>query len=365
VPERAIRGRLSPGFRNAITDVPLIRVGHAHRTVAGFLTGTTVVLPPPTGFLSAVDVRGGGPATQDTAALDPRHGGSLAHAVVLTGGSAYGLAAAAGVLEWLTADGRGLRLEPESPGIVIPLVPTAALFDLGRGGDVGARPDAAFGLEAVRNAASSPEHAPLVQGNVGAGTGAVTAEMKGGIGSASTVLSEGVVVGALAAVNAHGSVLDAATGLPLALRAGAEGEFEVQLPDAAEHAAAKAFLAEPGRPPAALNLPNTVIGVVATNAPLDAAQTYRLAVVAHSGLASAVSPVHGPTDGDTVFALAQDGRRDVARIGDQLFVELLDATVTTFARAVVHGILQAQSVTTPFGHIASYRELYPRATAVR
>jgi putative pantetheine hydrolase len=350
-----------PGRRNAITDVPGVRVGHATRVGDGFLTGTTVVLLPPSGATAAVDVAGGGPATRDTAALDLRSGGANAHAVVLTGGSAYGLAAAGGVLEWLAADGRGAQPVGEAPEILLPLVPAAALFDLGRGGVFAARPDAAVGREAVRAAANSPAFAPVAQGCVGAGTGAVTAGMKGGIGTASTVLAGGTVVGALVAVNAHGSTLDPASGLPRAFHVGAEGEFPLTTPSGAEHAAAQHLLAESGRAPTGLELPNTVIGVLATDAPLDPAAVHRLAVAGQRGMARAVSPVHTRTDVDTIFALSVAGTG--AGAARDPVPAVLAAAEDAFARAIVHAVLRAVSVVTPFGRLVSYRELYPRACA--
>jgi putative pantetheine hydrolase len=320
-----------------ITDVSGLRVGHWQRVGDGWLTGTTVVLPDAPA-LAAVDVRGGGPATRDTVALRP--GGPRADALVLTGGSAHGLAAADGVQEWLAAR-----------GTAVPLVPAAAIYDLGRGGVRGHRPDAAAGRAAAETAGRS-----VAQGCVGAGTGAVTAELKGGIGTASVALDGGGVVGALAVVNAHGSTLDPATGLPLA--AGL-GDFGLRTPSAAEHAAAVRALQNPDRPLAGLALPNTVIGVVATDAPVDHAGLVRAAGAAQRGMARAIRPVHGPTDGDTVFALGTgaevaDPRRTAA---------IALAADLAFARAVVHAVLAATSVTTGFGHIASYRELYPSAMA--
>jgi putative pantetheine hydrolase len=346
-----------PGPHNAITDVPGVRVGHVTRIGDGFLTGTTVVLLPPAGAPAAVEVVGGGPATRDTSALDLRAGGAVAHAVVLTGGSAYGLSAAGGTLDWLAAHSRGAPAVSAAPDVLVPLVPAAALYDLGRGGAFTARPDAAFGRAAAQAAADSPPFAPVEQGCVGAGAGAVTAEMKGGIGSASSVLEGGTVVGALVAVNAHGSTLDQVTGLPLGLDSGADGEFPLAPPSAAEHAAAQRRLAEPTRRRTGLDLPNTVIGVVATDAPLEPATLRRVAAAGQRGMARAVSPVHGMTDGDTVFALSLPGPA-----ADPL-PAVLAAAEAAFARAMVHAVLQAESVVTPFGHLACYRELYPHATA--
>ncbi|MEV4437580.1 P1 family peptidase, partial [Streptomyces sp. NPDC049577] len=189
---------------DALTDVPGLRVGHARRG----LTGTTVVLTEPGGATAAVDVRGGGPGTRETDALDARNLVQRVEAVVLTGGSAFGLDAASGVAAWLEDAGRGFRVGPD-PAQVVPVVPAAALFDLGRGGDWRARPDAALGREAAEAAARTPSGAPVAQGNVGAGTGAVAGGLKGGIGTASTVLPSGITVAALAAVNAAGAVASA------------------------------------------------------------------------------------------------------------------------------------------------------------
>lgn len=196
---------------DALTDVAGLRVGHARLARAGALTGTTVVLAPEGGAVAAVDVRGGGPGTRETDALDPRNVVRRIDAVVLTGGSAFGLDAASGVAAWLEEQGRGVRVGPD-PHQVVPVVPAACLFDLGRGGDWRARPDAALGRAAVRAAADSAAGAAVAQGNVGAGTGAVAGGLRGGLGTASVLLESGATVGALVVVNAVGSVLDPLTG---------------------------------------------------------------------------------------------------------------------------------------------------------
>jgi hypothetical protein len=158
------------GELNSITDITGIRVGHATRRGEGALTGTTVILLPP-GSVTSVDVRGGAPATRDTAALDPVYGNRNADVFVLTGGSAYGLSAAHGVLTWLS--------EQDSRFDELSVIPAAAVFDLGRGGAFHAHPGPEVGAEAAQAAAASGEHSPVAQGNVGAGTGAVNAEIKG------------------------------------------------------------------------------------------------------------------------------------------------------------------------------------------
>jgi L-aminopeptidase/D-esterase-like protein len=191
-----------------LTDVPGLKVGHAHRIGRGWRTGTTVVLLPP-GTTAGVDVRGGGPGTRETDLLHPSATIDTAHALCFTGGSAYGLAAAGGVMEHLEARGIGFQVGPAARDVV-PLVPSAVIFDLGRGGDFTHRPDHGFGLRAARAARSGA----VPMGSVGAGMGARARGLQGGVGTASTTLPNGVVVSAMAVVNAAGSVIDPDTGLP-------------------------------------------------------------------------------------------------------------------------------------------------------
>ncbi|MCD0481667.1 P1 family peptidase [Streptacidiphilus sp. ASG 303] len=364
-----------PGPRNAITDVPGLRVGHARLPGALALSGTTVVLAPPGGAVAAVDVRGSGPGTRETDALTPGNVVERVDAVVLTGGSAYGLAAADGVAAWLEEAGRGHRVGPD-PAQVVPVVPTAALFDLGRGGDFRARPDAATGRAAVAAAAASPEGAPVEQGAVGAGTGAMTAGMRGGVGTASAVLPGGVTVAALVAVNALGSTVDPATGLPYGVGDGlryADGtpEFPLRVPGPEAAERARRRLRELAAEREALSPLNTTLGVVATDARLDRAHTRKLAAVAHDGMARAVRPCHSLADGDTVFALAtgtagpppaRPGLLPEHAAADAVNA-LLAAVADVFARAVAHAVLHAEPATTPWGHLPSYRELHPEAFA--
>ena len=177
--------RAHNGAMTAITDVPGLRVGHAGRTGEGWLSGVTVVLPP-AGTVGSVDVRGGGPGTHETDALDPTTLTRTVDAVVLTGGSAFGLAAAHGAQRWCEENGRGFAVT----GGVVPIVPAAAIFDLGRGGDFAARPDAAMGYAATADAAARKEGHDVERGNVGAGTGALIGrgQYKGGVGTASITL---------------------------------------------------------------------------------------------------------------------------------------------------------------------------------
>ncbi|MFV0135336.1 P1 family peptidase [Streptomyces sp. HMX87] len=337
---------------DALTDVAGVRVGHATRTGDGWLTGTTVVLAPEGGAVAAVDVRGGGPGTKETDALDPRNLVQKVEAVVLTGGSAYGLDAASGVMAWLEERGRGVRVGPD-PAHVVPVVPAACVFDLGRGGDFRARPDAALGRAAVEAADASEPGAPVPQGCVGAGTGAVVGPLKGGVGSAGTVLDSGVTVAALVVANAVGSAVDPETGVLY-------GElFEgrrVAYPEAPVHQAARRRLAEAAARNATPPL-NTTLAVVATDADLSKAQAQKLAGTAHDGIARAVRPVHLLSDGDTVFALAT-GRRPLDTGGPLALNEVLAAGADMVTRAIVRAVRSAEPVDGPGGAWPSYTELY-------
>ncbi|MGW1542575.1 P1 family peptidase [Streptomyces sp. NPDC002309] len=339
---------------DALTDVTGLRVGHATRTGDGRLTGTTVVLAPEGGATAAVDVRGGGPGTKETDALDPRNVVQKAEAVVLTGGSAYGLDSASGVMAWLEERGRGVRVGPD-PAHVVPVVPAACVFDLGRGGDFRARPDAALGRAAVEAAAASEIGAAVREGSVGAGTGAVAGVVKGGVGTASVVLESGITVAALVVANAAGSVVDPETGVLY----GELFQGRVNYPEARVHEAARARLAES----AARNAPpplNTTLAVVATDADLSKAQAQKLAGTAHDGIARAVRPVHLLHDGDTVFALATGARAlDLAQ--PLALNEILAAGADLVTRAIVRAVRAAEPVTTEGGSWPSYSELYGRS----
>ena len=296
-------GGVRPGPNNALTDVAGLRVGHAR--VPDALSGTTVVLAPPGGAVAGVDVRGAAPGTRETDLLDPRNTVQRVHAVVLSGGSAFGLAAADGVMARLAAAGVGFPV----PGAVVPIVPAAVLFDLGRGGpadDPALRPTAATGAAAVDAASGGP----VAQGVVGAGTGALIGGLKGGIGTASAVLDDGTTVAALAAVNAAGSAVDLATGGLHGVRLGLPDEFVQPRVGAAAQAALRA-VAESVRPRLGTA---TTLAVVATDATLDKAGCGRLAAMGHDGLARTLAPVHTVVDGDLVFGLATCAR-PVARPG--------------------------------------------------
>lgn len=346
--------------QGALTDVPGLRVGHAQRTEDGWLTGVTVVLPPADGAVAGVDVRGGGPGTRETDALDPRNLVDRVHAVVLTGGSAFGLAAASGVTEWLEEQGHGFRVGPE-PGQVVPLVPAAVLFDLGRGGQWRARPDAALGRQAAEAAgARGPDAAvgEVGEGTVGAGTGAVVGGgLKGGVGTASMRLPSGVTVGALVVVNAAGSVLDPSTG--------ALYGDPSRAPSPERHAAALRRMTaaqeeSARRSPHALAPPlNTTLAVLATDADLSPSQAQKVAGCGHDGLARAIRPFHLMTDGDTVFALSTGARPlPEAPLPGMGLNEVLIAGADVLTRAVVRATRTATTTDTPGGVFPSYLDLY-------
>ncbi|MGQ4376249.1 P1 family peptidase [Streptomyces sp. SAS_267] len=336
---------------DALTDVVGLRVGHATRSGDGWLTGTTVVLAPEGGVIAAVDVRGGGPGTKETDALDPRNLVQKIEAVVLTGGSAYGLDSASGVMAWLEERGRGVRVGPD-PRHVVPVVPAACVFDLGRGGDFRSRPDASTGIAAVEAADASALCAPVREGGVGAGTGAVVGVLKGGIGTASAVLESGVTVAALVVANAAGSAVEPETGIPY----GELARGRTTGPSAAVREAARLRLAEAAARNAQPPL-NTTLAVVATDGGLTRAQAQKLAGTAHDGIARAVRPVHLLNDGDTVFALAT-GDRPLDAGNPLALNEILAAGADLVTRAIVRAVRAAEPVDGPGGAWPSYEELY-------
>lgn len=345
----------------SITDVAGIQVGHHTRldpdatvtsaTVAGagWACGTTVIVAPP-GTVGGVDVRGGAPGGRESAVLDPSNSVRHVDAVVLTGGSAFGIAAADGVMTWLEERGRGVQMT----GGTVPIVPAAVIFDLPVGG-WGCRADAQFGYAAAQSAGRD-----VAMGSVGAGAGARAGVLKGGVGTASVQLESGVRVGAIVVVNSAGEVFDPATGLPW--MADLTREFGLTPPPAAQIAA----FAERHRETSALN---TTIAVVATDAALTKAGCQRVAIAAQDGLAWAIRPAHTPLDGDTVFALAT-GAVDVPPNPDTPAAMLPDTALVTaigtaaadcLARAVVAGVLAAD----PVAGIPTYREMFPGAVNAR
>ncbi|BBZ29720.1 putative aminopeptidase [Mycolicibacterium madagascariense] len=343
--------------RGSITDVSGILVGNHHRLDpdatlgTGWACGTTVVLLPP-GTTGAVDVRGGAPGTRETDLLDPANSVRFVDAVVLTGGSAYGLAAADGVMQWLEQHDRGLAMD----GGLVPIVPAAVIFDLPVGG-WHLRPTAEFGFAAAEAAGLD-----VAVGTVGAGVGARAGALKGGLGTASVSLPDiGVTVGAVVAVNAAGNVVDPATGLPW--MADAIAEHGLTAPPGEQIAA----LAERD---ADLSPLNTTIAVVATDAALSKAACRRVAVAAQDGLARTIRPSHTPVDGDAVFALSTGAieispatwnKATPAGMSPEtkLATVVGEAAADCLARAVLVAVLAAQ----PIAAIPTYRELLPGAFA--
>jgi L-aminopeptidase/D-esterase-like protein len=320
----------STGIHNGLTDIPDIWVGH--HTAEDHVCGTTAVICP-RGAVAGVDVRGSAPGTRETDLLAPENLVEKANAVVLCGGSVYGLAAADGVARWLAERGWGFPLEQ---GQVAPIVPAAALFDLGRGPAYVPPVDAGWG----RLAAEAAGGGPVEQGSVGAGTGAMSGGIKGGVGTASEVLANGLTVAALAAVNSLGSVLDAETGLAWEARLELAGELGP---------AGGRAVVPPGQSPGA-PAANTTLAVVATDAALTKTQANKLAQMAQDGLARAVRPAHTMFDGDTVFALAAGGRELPAQPGffaaprAAALTELGAAAADCLARAVTKGVLLASGL---------------------
>ncbi len=310
------------GPTNSLVDLPGLQVGHWTHAEGG--TGCTVVLCPE-GATAGVDVRGGGPGTRETDLLRPECRVEQVHAVLLAGGSAFGLAAADGVMRWLAERGFGYDV-----GIArVPLVPAAVLFDLAVG-DPDRRPDAAAGYAAC--AAASRE--AVAQGSIGAGSGATVGKgmglaraSRGGLGMASLATEGGLIVAALAVVNAYGNVHDPATGQVVAgvRRLDAAGAC-TGFVDAVE------LLAEGERPE--FNRSNTTLAVVATNGRLAKSEANKVAQMAHDGLARAIRPVHTGIDGDVVFALACG---DVTTNCDAVGALAADAV----AQAIVNGVRAA------------------------
>lgn len=313
-----------PDPSHGLTAVAGVKVGHF--TLAERPTGCTVILVE-AGATAGVDVRGGAPGTRETPLLDPVKSVQQVHAVVLSGGSAFGLDSASGVMRYLEEKGVGY----ETSAGKVPIVPAAILFDLAVG-DAKVRPGAEAGYKAARAAASGP----VAEGSVGAGAGATVGKgrgmhraMKGGVGTAAIRLDNGLIVAALVAVNAAGDVVDPGTGTVVA---GVRTEDGRGLADARELLRAGGrFVPRPGE--------NTTLGVVATNARLSKAEATKAAEMAHDGLARAVHPAHTPWDGDTIFALATG---DFAGEADVFTVGALAADAV--AEAIVRAVLAAEGL---------------------
>ena len=334
---------LKPGPRNLITDVDGLLVGNAEDQ--RLRSGVTVLLGERP-FVAAVDVRGGAPGTRDTDLLDPSCRVDRVDAICLSGGSAFGLSAADGVMRWMRERGRGITVGEA----VVPIVPTAILFDLMNGGDKqwDWPPYRELAYQATERAGRD-----FALGNAGAGLGAKAGTLKGGLGSASAVdPANGLQVGALVAVNARGSTTigDMANFWAWALEQGSE--FGGLPPPkhglglSASYSHADAARSDPRA--------NTTIAVVATNARLDKANAERLAVMAQDGLARSIRPVHTPQDGDTVFAVAT-GTHDLA-LDPHALGDLGTLAADCLARAVARGVYQAASL----GALRGWRDMFGR-----
>jgi L-aminopeptidase/D-esterase-like protein len=319
----------SIGKHNDLTDVEGIMVGHYTDTLAA--SGVTVAICSE-GAVTGVDVRGSAPGTRETDLLAPTNLVQHAQAVVFSGGSVFGLAAADGVVRWLARKGFGFPLDK---GYVAPIVPAAVLYDLGRGSDFVPPISADWGEKACQDASSGP----VETGSVGAGTGAWSGSIKGGIGSASLILDSFITVGALVAVNSGGSIIDPSTGCPweiglqIAAEFGQQGKRTVKLPPRSKSA--------PGQ--------NTTIALAATDAILTKAQAQKVAQMAHDGIARAIRPSHTMFDGDTIFCMATGKRQLPEHPGifsapqAQAINNIGHTAANCMSRAIIKAILTATS----------------------
>ncbi|UCH19752.1 MAG: P1 family peptidase [Deltaproteobacteria bacterium] len=330
------------GKNNALTDIKGIRVGQYTDTDA--VCGTTVVICPE-GAVAGVDVRGSSPGTRETDLLSTLNLVKKVQAVVLSGGSVFGLAAADGVVQWLADKGFGFPLDK---GYVAPIVPAAVLYDLGRGPDFIPTIDAGWGLQSCQAARGGS----ILTGSVGAGTGALSGGIKGGLGTASLILDAGITVAALVAVNSYGSAINPLSGRPWEIETEMNGEFgdqanrAVKLPPPLETGPAQ----------------NTTIGLVATDATLTKSQAQKIAQMAHDGLARAIRPAHTMFDGDTIFCLATGKRKlpEVPGFFDapqaQAINDLGQTAADCVTRAIMRAILSAHSL----AGMTAFRDLEDR-----
>jgi L-aminopeptidase/D-esterase-like protein len=318
------------GKYNGLTDIDGVLVGQY--TDFDAVSGITVVVCSQ-GAVAGVDVRGSAPGTRETDLMAPHNLVDQVQSVVLSGGSVFGLSAADGATRWLAEEGYGFPLER---GYVVPIVPAAVLYDLGRGVEFIPPISPEWGRWACEGAGSYP----IKSGCIGAGTGALAGGIKGGLGTASLVLDSGITVAAMIAVNSDGSVINPANGRPWEIgleiddEFGAQGKRGVRLPPEPAHGFIR----------------NTTIGVVATDAVLSAAQAQKVAQMAHDGMARAVRPAHTMFDGDTIFCLAL-GRKELPEIPGiaiaaqaQSLNELGHAAANCVSRAIIRAILSAHSL---------------------
>jgi L-aminopeptidase/D-esterase-like protein len=321
-----ILGAQQPRTNATLTAVPGLKVGHF--TLTQRPTGCTVILAEG-GAIAGVDVRGAAPGTRETDLLNPVNTVERVHAIVLTGGSAFGLDAASGVVRFLDERGVGFTVTSHGVPVAVPIVPAAVLIDLGVGGSPTIRPDAECGYRAASDAST----ALVAEGSVGAGAGATVGKsagyqraMKGGIGSSALTMADGLVVAVIVAVNALGDVIDPATGRVVA---------GVRTPDGRGLADSRRLLKTEALEPGPIG-GNTTIGVVATNRTLTKVQATKIAQMAHDGLARTIYPIHTPADGDTIFALStgiENGPVDVGRIRALAAQAMADAVLRAVKEA--------------------------------
>jgi L-aminopeptidase/D-esterase-like protein len=330
------------GSRNLITDVTGLRVGNA--ADAGAITGTTVLVADKP-FPAVVDIRGGAPGTRETDLLDPFNLVGQVDAIVLSGGSVFGLESASGVVSGLTAAGRGFRMSPSAHPV--PLVPAAILFDLTNGGDKswGENPP----YRALGRAAFDAASDSFALGNAGAGLGARAGAYKGGLGSASSVTDDGFTVGALVAVNSLGSPVIPGTDVMWPFPFEQDGEFggrRLRAPHASD-------LDLPDDMKGALPGQATTIGIIAVDADVTRVELQRIVVMAADGFARALRPVHTPFDGDLLFAVAT-GARPIGEPRQRNVMRLGSIAADTLSRAIARGVYEAATL----GAMRSYRETF-------
>jgi len=336
---------VGPGPTNTLTDVPGLKVGQYSRFGDGYRSGTTVIRTE-LGATAGYSQMGGAPGTKETDLLKPGGQVRAVQAIMLSGGSAFGLDAASGVMRWMEEHKYGV---PVGAGVV-PIVPAAILMDLGRGGDFKKRPDAEFGYKATEAATSDA----VEIGRVGAGTGAGW-----GLGSASVKLSNGWTVAALVALNPAGSPVDPSTCLPYAMFLELGKEFNLVKPSAEECAATSAGRGTPRD--GSVDAPfNTTIAIVATDAPLEDLEAERMAVIANDGLARTINPIHGIGDGDTVFGIATTP--PTRSMTNPELSAVFNAAADALGRAVIRAVIESKQMG---NSRVGYCQQYPSACALR
>ena len=334
------------GPTNSLTDVPGLKVGHYTRSDSGYRSGTTVIRTE-RGATAGYSQMGGAPGTKETDLLKPGGQVRAVQAIVLSGGSAFGLDAATGVMQWMEERNFGV---PIGTAGVVPIVPAAILMDLGRGGDFKKRPNAEFGYKATDAATSDP----VKSGRIGMGMGAGW-----GMGTASVKLSNGYTVAAIVGLNPAGSPVDPRTCLPYGYFLEIGDEFNLVPPTAAECTPAAQQRGGPND--GSDDAPrNTTIALVATDAPLMDLEAGRMAEIANAGLARSIRPIHGIGDGDTVFGMATTAPSGAMTNAD--LNAIFNAAADALGRAVVHAVIQSKQVG---NSRVGYCETYPSACAKR